>query len=167
MLNAMAFLAPRHGDHRNILVGGVIREPLTPAQSSWPLRVTTSDGTTVEPSLTPEGDGLAMTHGPVEKAHALTVSIGPETRVFSANVDPAESDLASVDEQVFLSGLDRDVRMINDPAAITGEPGVARSTELASFMLYLVVSLLFVEMWMAMRFGSQRAAPPLPADEKQ
>ena len=100
-----------------------------------------------------------MTYGPVEKTHALTASIGPEARVFAVNVDPAESDLASVDEQVFLSALDREVRMINDPSAIADEPAVARSTELASFMLYLVVSLLFVEMWMAMRFGSQRAVP--------
>lgn len=39
MLSAMAFLSPRHGDHRNIMVGETIRDRLTPVESSLPLRV--------------------------------------------------------------------------------------------------------------------------------
>ena len=158
MLNAMALLAPQHGDHRNILVGETIREPLTPAQSSWSLRVTTGEGVAAEPSLVPQADRLALAYGPVENPGGLTASIGSEIRVFAANVDPTESDLAAIDERAFRAALDREVRFISDPNTLTARPDAARSTELASLALYLVIGLLLVEMWMAMRFGSQRAA---------
>jgi hypothetical protein len=38
------------------------------------------------------------------------------------------------------------------------QPIAARSTELASFALYLVMILLLGEIWMAMWFGSPREA---------
>ena len=160
MLSAMAFLSPRHGDYRNVTVGQMIREPLTPLESSLPLRVTTDEGALAEPSLVPEGEALAMTYGPVEHAQAVTVSIGSEVRVFTVNVDPAESDLTPIGEDEFATALDRNVHLIGDTNMVPKEPVAARSTELALSALYAVIGLLLLEMWMAMRFGSQRSVAP-------
>ena len=160
MLSAMAFLSPRHGDYRNVTVGQMIREPLTPLESSLPLRVKTGEGALAEPSLVPEGEALTMTYGPVEHSQAVTVSIGSEVRVFTVNVDPAESDLAPIGQSELATALNRDVHLISDTDVVPRAPVTARSTELASSALYLVIGLLLLEMWMAMRFGSQRNVVP-------
>ncbi len=160
MLGATAFLSPRHGDHRNITVGEEIREPLTPAETALPMRVTTGQGDAAEPALVPYGESLMLSYGPVEPAQAITVSIGSKERVFAANVDPSESDLTPIDTDSLSTAIDRPVRVIADLTSIASEPAATRSTELASFALYAVVALLWLEMWMAMAFVSQRSGSP-------
>ena len=157
MLNAFAYLSPRHGDHRNVMVGQSVQEPLTPLESSLPIRVTTSRGATTEGRLVPVGDTLALEYGPVKRAGALSASIGSKAVRFTANTDPAESDLAVVDEWAFVEALDRPVHMVSDAAAVAGEPAAAKTSELASLVFYLVIALLMGEMCMALWFGSLRS----------
>lgn len=156
MLNAMAYLSPRHGEHRNVLVGQTFRERLTPAQSSLPLGIISSGPATSQPSLVPDGEALALEYGPIEHAGAVVVSIGAETRTVAANVDPAESELVAADEHELRRAVDRPLRLASAATVVAEEPVSARSTELASLVLYLVVGLLFAEMWMAVWLGSQR-----------
>jgi len=85
-----------------------------------------------------------------------TLSIGPTSRVVAANVDPTESDLKSVDERKLAALLDRPVRLVSAATAADEQPVAAKSTELASMALYVVMALLLGEMWMAMYFGSPR-----------
>lgn len=157
MFNAVAFLSRHHGDHRNIEVGHQITEPLTPAQSSWPLRVTTTDGRAAEARVEPVGDALTLVYGPVEHAGALTASIGPEVRSFAANVNPAGCDVLSLDAKTLVDVLDRPVTVIDGADALAGPAPTPRASELASAGLYVVLALLLGEMWLAMRFRVDQA----------
>jgi hypothetical protein len=156
MLNTFAYLSPRHGDHRNVMVGQSVQERLTPLESSLPLRITTAEGATTEGRLVPVGEALALQYGPIKRVGVLTASIGPNTVRFAANVEPAESDLAAVDEQAFIEALDRPVHLQSDTATVGGKLAAARSGELASLALYVVIALLMGEMCMAVWFGSLR-----------
>jgi len=156
MLNAVSYLVRPHGEHRNVLVGQSVVEPLGPAESSMPLRVILGEGAAFEPSIIAYDDALALSYGPVERTQILTLSIGSTSRAVAANVDPAESNLKSVDDRKLAEALDRPVRIVTDTTATDERPITARSTELASVALYLVIVLLLGEIWMAMRFGSPR-----------
>jgi hypothetical protein len=168
MLNAVSYLVRPHGEHRNVLVGQSVVEPLTPAESSMPLSitalerwgetstntVTTGEGAVFEPSVISHEEALALSYGPVERAQFMTLSIGSASeRVVAANIDPAESNLKSVDDRKLTAALDRPVRIVSDTAATDEQPIAARSTELASVALYMVIILLLGEIWMAMWFG--------------
>ena len=158
MLNATAFVLPTCGQHRNMLVGEFVREPIQPEQRDLPLRLTWADGPLITPSLVPEEDRLVVVYGPIEEATPLTLSIGSESFVFVANTDPAESDLTSVDKQTFLSGVDRPVHWIEGADDLASVQTTGGSTELGSATLLAVLVLLFVEMWLSLWFGSYRAA---------
>ena len=157
MFNAVAFLSRHHGGHRNIEVGHPITEPLTPAQSSWPLRVTTADGRVAEGRVEPVGEALALVHGPIEHAGILTAAIGPEVRSFAANVDPAGCDVLSLDAKTLTDALDRPVTVIDGADALAGPAPTPKASELASLGLYAVLALLMGEMWLAMRFRVDQA----------
>ncbi len=159
MLNAVSHLVRPHGTHRNVLVGHTVIEPLTPAESSMPMRVTTEDGTALSPSLVAEDERLALSYGPIERAQLLTLTIGAGSRVVSTNIDPAESDLKCIEDRKLIAALDRPVHLIKDLSATAEQPAAARSTELASIALYAVMALLLGEIWLAMRFGSPGEAP--------
>jgi len=156
MLNAVSYLVRAHGEHRNVLIGQNIVEPLEPAESSMPMRVTTGEGAVFEPSVIAHDEALALSYGPIERAQLMTLTIGSSSRVVAANIDPAESNLKSLDDRSLTAALDRPIRIVTDTMATDGQPIAARSTELASVALYAVMILLFVEIWMAMRFGSPR-----------
>lgn len=156
MFNATAYLSRHHGDHRNVMIGQKIHEPLTARESSLSLRVSGANDVTAIPALIPEGDGLALEYGPIEQAGAWSVSIGKQTRMFAANPDPEESDLTPIDDALFLDTLDRPVRLVNDVSAILEQPVQGRSTELASITLYSVVILLLAESLIAVLFGASR-----------
>jgi hypothetical protein len=156
MLNAVSYLVPAHGEHRNVLIGQSVVEPLTPAESSMPMRVTTGEGAVFEPSIVANNNALALTYGPVEKAQFLNLSIGPASRVVAANVDSTESNLKSVDDRKLTAALGRPVRILTDAIAADQRPVAAKWTELASVALYAVIALLLAEIWMAMWFGSPR-----------
>lgn len=162
MLNAMAYLSPRHGSARNIMVGDSIRERLTPVEQAMSLRVITGEGAMDEPSLTPDGDALALTYGPIERARPVTVSIGNEQRVFAANVDPDESDPATVTEKELRQVLGERVRIVNGSWNAEDAPVTAQTTELGPAALYAVAVLLLIEMALAMWFSSQRVRGTRP-----
>jgi len=172
MLNSVSFLVRPHGEHRNVLIGQSIVEPLTPAESSMPLSiaalerwgegstntVTSGEGAVFEPSIIAHEEALALSYGPVERAQFMTLTIGSASRVVAANIDPAESNLKSVEDRNLAAALDRPIRIVSDTTATDEQPIAARSTELSSVALYVVIILLFGEIWMAMRFGSPREA---------
>ncbi len=159
MLNTVAFLSPPRGVHRNIIVGHSLIEPVSAVQSSLPARVLDGGGGTAleqwhtAPTVVSLGNGLALQYGPVERAGALTLRIGSEEVHFAANVDPADCDLRAVRAEDFATLLDRPVNVISELSTPQSSSARARSSELALVALLLVAGLLFVEMWMAMRFG--------------
>ncbi len=156
MLSAFAHLSPRHGEHRNIMVGEFARERLRPAETSLPLRIAAGNDVVAEGRLVPIDDALALEYGPIESAGVLIASIGSRVVKFTANVDPAESDLISIEKRAFVEALDRPVRVVSDATALADGPVTGRFGELALILFYLVIVLLVVEMGMALRFGSLR-----------
>jgi len=159
MLNTVAFLSSHHGQHRTLQVGQTALEPLAPAEASLPIRVITDQGTT-EGRLVPLGDRLAVESGPVERAGPFSFAVGASIRRFAANLDPRESDLVSAGEQAVRNAVGRPMNFTNDDVDIPSELAAGKSSEIASFMLFGVLALLFVEMWMAMWFGSLRTSRP-------
>lgn len=162
MFNATAYLSRHHGEHRNLMVGQHIREPLTAAESSLSLRVSGADDASIEPALVPYGEGLALEFGPVEQAGSWKAIIGKEERTFVVNLNPQESNLHAIDHDQFIDALDRPVRLVNDVSVILEKPQQARSTELASITLYSVLILLMVESLIAMIFGAAREKQDSP-----
>ncbi|UCE60293.1 MAG: VWA domain-containing protein [Phycisphaerales bacterium] len=156
MLNTVAHLSPRVGEHRNIAVGRKATEPLTPLQSSLPLRVSTDQGVE-EGSVVPFNEGLAFQYGPVQRGGVFDVAIGSQVRAFACNVDTSESDLKPTDGRVLEAAIDRPFNLVSDMSVLRKRPAVQRTSELASAALCGVLALLIVEMWLAMRFGSHRA----------
>ena len=159
MLNAVAFLAPQRGQQRNVLVGQSLRESLTPVQSAMPHSITQADGVNAQTTLVPDDGSLALSFGPVEQAGFLSLAIGPQRRIFAANVDPAECDLAVATREQVNEALGQPVRRVLSAKAGLNESGGSRSTELGPVVLYVVVALLLVELWLAMRFGLPRGVP--------
>lgn len=162
MLSCFAYVASQRGEQRNLLVGQRIVHPLTAAQSSLPIRVSTDDGEWIEPSLVPLDESLALEYGPLDRAGSVTVSIGPVTEMFAVNVDPIESDIAPASEQAFRQALDRAVSWSTGLDHSGENQRFGQSTELGSLVLYLALGLLLAETGMAMWFGSNRhsQAPP-------
>ena len=154
--NAFAYLVPQRGRHRNVRVGDRVTELLTPTESSSSLRVTEDDGAVHEPTLVLRDESLALEYGPIERAQLLTLSVGSENRALAANVDPVESDLSSLDTSKLAAVLDRPARILTDRQLSDAQPSAARSTELASLALYVVLAILLAELWLAMRFGAPR-----------
>jgi hypothetical protein len=154
MLNTAAYLTPDRGNLRNIQVGDRIREPLAAEQTSLPLRVSTAGEAATEPALVPENDGLSLEYGPMEHAGPVAVSIGSTVTMFTVNVDSGESELLGIEPSALQAELDNAAQVITDVDALIEQPLQARSSELAGAALVAVCGLLFLEMWLAMQFGS-------------
>jgi hypothetical protein len=167
MLGAVASLAPRHGEHRNLTVGDTLREPLSPAESSMTLRMTAGSSPAPEPSVVPfvasplVGDAeqplaasalLAAEFGPVEAAQVLTLSIGGSTRLFAVNTDRGESDLRAADGAALVAAAGRPINLMTEDEG--AEASVAgRSAELSSMLFLVLLALLLGEPWLARWFG--------------
>ncbi len=149
-------LAPPRDVHRNLPVGAVLQEPITAAQASMPLRITTPDGKSFEPAVVPEGEGLAVRFGPLEQAGVYRLSIGPEVREAAANIDAAEADPGVLSEADFRAGIDRPFRFIPLEQAQAAGPPSPRASEFPRAVFLIVIGLLIAEMALAARFGRQR-----------
>ncbi|MBI1826677.1 MAG: BatA domain-containing protein [Planctomycetes bacterium] len=156
MWSTIGFLSPRHGDHRNLIVGATLNESLTPAESSMPLTVRTSIGTAA-PSVIPSRDGLALQYGPIEQCGQAEVSIGSESRSFAVNVDPSESDLTTMSLTELAAALERPAQVTTVEKEMEAAPSTAHSAELGSGLMYFVLALLMLEPWLAMWFAGTGA----------
>jgi len=164
-VSAVSWLAPARGGHRNLFVGESILEPLSPAQTGLSLQVRGAEGGTHPTRLVPRDNGLALTTDPIERAGVYDAQIGTDARRFAVNVRADESNLGVVDEQALVDALGFPVRFVGGEQATTVT--AARAGELAPATLYLVAALLFLEMWLAFRFGSRRAGRTKEAESKQ
>ena len=100
------------------------------------------------------GEGLAFEYGPLEEPGVYRAPIGRRSLAFVANVDRRESDLTCVDEATLLKVIDRPINIVSSAAAMERAASTTPTTELASTLLYLLIGVLFLEMWIALRFGA-------------
>lgn len=159
LLNLVAELVPAHGADRNVVVGGTLRERLSAAEVSLPLRVSSGGAALAEPSLVSAAGSLAAAYGPAERAGLWQMTVGPSVRTFAVNPNSTESDLRTVDGRDFARLLERPCRWVDRPELLVDPAGDRRMAELASFAAVAVLLLLFGEMWLAARWGSQVRLP--------
>jgi hypothetical protein len=158
MAKAIGALLPRHGEHRNLLVGQRLVERLKPAESSMALKVLWGDGRSVEPTITPLGDDLAAEFGPVASAIPVSLMIGEEQRDFAVNIDPQESALEPSEQAAIDAAVGKPLRwMTENELPEFAAPG---SVEWSVTLMWLVLGLILLELWLAQRF-----AAPHPARE--
>ncbi len=153
MVEAAAFLAPPHGEHRNLTVGQMLNEPLSSSECSLPMRITVGDKPARDPTVVPDGDGLSATFGPPESADAVSLMVGDSTRLFAVNTPVMESDLRCLDGAQLAAAVSRPINVMSENEGF-GVSAAGRSTELSTACLLIVVVLLFGEPWMARRFSS-------------
>lgn len=167
MSSLAAYLVRQKGNQRNLFIGEFVREPLTARQTSMPLRVSfptamnparSSRVESAVPTLVPGEQLLTLSYGPIEHAGAVSVSIGAAQRLFAVNVETSESSLMALDQAALSSGLGLPVRVAAGPEADGSKIVRAGSSDLAPTLLCVVVALLLMEMWMAMRFGAARGS---------
>lgn len=156
MLTIVSHLTPDRDVARNLTVGQTLREPVTAAQASLPMQVTTSDGKTAEPSIEPQGDGLAVRFGPLQQPGVVRLAMGTEMRDFAVNTDPSESDLPSIDAAAFAAVVRRPHRFILPNEVEMAAMASPQASELARIGFFIVLGLLVVELLLAARFGRQR-----------
>jgi hypothetical protein len=145
---------------RNIRVGQPFDQSFPETAAAAAATVVTPKGQAVDTKLKAAG-GVSQFHfEQTELAGAYQVRIGPPLGVessFAANTDPAESDLAKLDEAVlgdllpgwkFIYVHPSDWRELTRDAASVGRRG-----ELHRPMLYAVLALLLVESILAWKFG--------------
>ena len=85
-----------------------------------------------------------------------TVSIGDEERLFAVNMPASEGDLRAWTPQQARARLGAGIDFITEPDRLVRNIVRAPTRELAAGLTYLLLALLVIEMWAAMRFGGTR-----------
>ena len=146
---------------RNIRVGQPYDQSFPEAGTAAPVTVLTPKGQSVATKLQPEG-GVSQFHfEQTDLSGPYQVRIGPplsEDSSFAANTDPAESDLAKLDESALKSqipGWNFNYFDVANWKDLTGDAAsVGRRGELHRPMLYAVLGLLLLESFLAWKFGA-------------
>jgi hypothetical protein len=145
---------------RNIRVGQPYDQSFPETALAAPTTVVTPRGQSVATKLKPAGDVSQFHFEQTDLSGLYQVRIGPPLNLesaFAANTDPAESDLARLDQAVlgellpgwnFLYVHPSNWKELTQDAASVGRRG-----ELHRPMLYAVLVLLLVESILAWRFG--------------
>ena len=149
-------------------MGEPIVRRLTTEEASLPLRVQHPSGEIVESSVVVAGpsagdreSGFALRYPATEETGLYRIFIGAGGGTDSAEgaaVNPprAESDLRPIDETELAEAAVTTFTFARSTAELTGKVGSAAVREVGPEALYLVLGLLLVETWLAMRFGSNR-----------
>jgi hypothetical protein len=82
--------------------------------------------------------------------------MGTDVVHFAVNVDPAGTQLDPVNAEKLQNAVGHKVSWIDDFSVLAARPAAVNVTEVASTGFFLVLGLLFVEAWLALRFGSTR-----------
>ncbi len=150
---------------RNIRVGQPYDRSFTEAATAAPATIVTPAGRSVTAKLEPSGGVSQLHFEQTELSGEYKVRVGPPLSVdssFAANPDPAESDMAKLDESALdeiLPGWKFIYVHPSDWKALTRDAAsVGRRGELHRPMLYTVLALLLVESILAWRFGHHEPA---------
>lgn len=159
----LAFAVADQSRRRNVEVGESIGATLPRIGGSTSVAVQTPDGRIETTPLVVEG-GTGTWNFAATDASGIYSAAPPDTpdakQAFAVNVDPAEGNLAKITEpelrQGVLAGVNVQLRtdwqrMAEQPAGVT-----TRSSSFAKNLLYLLLALLFVETYLARRFGHHR-----------
>ncbi len=145
---------------RNIRVGQPYDQSFPESGTAAGVTVLTPKGQSVATKLQPEGGVSRFHFEQTDLSGQYQVRIGPPLSVessFAANTDPAESDLAKLDEAALKSqipGWNFNYFDVANWKDLTGDAAsVGRRGELHRPMLYAVLVLLLLESFLAWKFG--------------
>ncbi len=159
----LAFAVADRQGRRNVLVGESIGATLPRVGGSTSVTIQTPDNRSeTTPLLLDQGAGnWTFPATDLAGVYVATPVGSPDARQsFAVNVDPAEGNLAKISEPELRQAVFGDANLeihtgwqgvADQPAAVT-----VRSSGLAKALLYLLLALLFVETYLARRFGHHR-----------
>ncbi len=159
----VAFAVADQQGRRNLLVGESIGATLPRIGGSTSVTIETPDNRSETiPLLLDEGAGNWTFPSTNLAGIYVATPVGtPDARQrFAVNVDPAEGNLAKITEPELRQGVFADAklqlhtgwqRVADEPATVT-----VRSSGFAKTLLYFLLALLFVETYLARRFGHHR-----------
>jgi hypothetical protein len=148
----------RDRDH-SIAVGQTLASPVAPAALDAPVTVQLPGKQSVSRSMPPRDEVDYFLFDQTHQSGGYRVSFGPPLAtedLFAANVDPKESDLARIepDELRELLPSWRFVYLTNWQAIASGQSSVTENRgELHRYLLVAALVLLFVESFLAWKFG--------------
>ncbi len=140
---------------RNVLVGQSFARRLTAEEISQPVVVVGPAGQAVAARRAATADGFTLIADDLPGAGLYRLGPAGNERWFSVNVDPAESDLRSIDEQALRTSLG-DRFAYAAATATTPVHARARASEFALALVWGGIALVMLETWMAMRFSAGR-----------
>ena len=159
VMNLVTYLCASNDDRRNLRLGEPIREHLTAAQIGMTKQVVTPDDKTEPTRLDcadPPQAGCWLSYEFTDAPGFYTVSIGDEDRLFAVNMPTSEGDLRAWTPEQARARLGAGVEFVTEPDKLVRNIARAPTRELASGLTYLLLALLVIEMWAAMRFGEAR-----------
>ena len=149
---------------RNFTVGQSLSQAFVPTAAGAPVELTTPAGKQVTLSIEPDSDVSRLTFDQALRSGVYQARIGPpenRTLDFAVNVPPAESDPARLDAaglKAALPGWDfvyeEDWNPLSADAASVGHRG-----EMHRPLLWIVLTLLLLESFLAWRFGHATPRP--------
>ena len=156
VMNLVTYLCASSDERRNLRLGEPIREPLTAAQIAMTKQVVTPDDKTEPVHLDCADDRCSLSFEGTDVPGFYTVSIGDEDRLFAVNMPASEGDLRAWTPQQARARLGAGIDFITEPDRLVRNIVRAPTRELAAGLTYLLLALLVIEMWAAMRFGGTR-----------
>ncbi|CAN5762451.1 BatA domain-containing protein [soil metagenome] len=147
---------------RNVQVGQPLEQTLPPGGSEAPASVVAPDGRILATKVQPDGDASRLFFEGTDLSGIYRARLGPpigQEIAFSANPDPAESDLTRLDAATLRAALPGWNFALRDSRGMLGEvdPGtVGRRGELHRPFLFAVLAMLFIESGLARWIGSRR-----------
>ena len=140
------------GEH-NVMVGQAIGDTVSVSATQAPLALRTADGRQEQLRLTVDAEGSRWAFGDTNYSGVYTASLGPPVardKTFCVNVDTTESDLARIDPAELPKQFTTNRQANLDQQAAAN---VSRHSGLHRGLLYCVLGLLFLETFLAWRFG--------------
>ena len=159
VMNLATYLCASSDERRNLRLGEPIRDHLTAAQIAMTKQILTPDDKTEPARLdcaAPPQAGCWLSYEGTDVPGFYTVSIGAEDRLFAVSMPPSEGDLRAWTPEEARARLGTGVEFVTEPDELVRNIARAPTRELASVLTYLLLALLVVEMWAAMRFGATK-----------
>jgi len=156
VMNLATYLCSSNDARRNLQLGEPIREHLTAAQIGMTRQVVTPEDKTEPASLDCADDRCSLSFEGTDVPGFYTVSIGTDDRLFAVNMPPSEGDLRAWTPAQARARLGDGISFVTEPDDLVRNIASAPTRELAAGLTYLLLALLVIEMWAAMRFGGTR-----------
>jgi hypothetical protein len=153
MWDVVSYAWPTPDENRNARVGQTLSTRLSPEQTRRTLEVTAPDGSPRPVKLETRDGAFYAVVAEAETPGEYRLAVGEETERFAVNTDPAESDLAPIDEPALRLLLGDDCDLMLDAARLAEAAASPTRREFSWMMLYAVFTLLIVESFLSMKFG--------------